>query len=61
VQDEYLSTAETLDALSKMVAVVIASESGDVDEASSLVEALAKMLSDKLVVELFGSSNQTLN
>jgi hypothetical protein len=61
MHDEEQAAIETLDTLSKMVAVVIASESGDADEASSLVETFAKMLSDKLVVELFGSSGQTIN
>lgn len=44
-----------------MVAVVIANENGDMDEAMSLIQSFTKMLSESLIVELFGANGDTLN
>lgn len=61
MQDEEMSTEQTLKALSEMVAVVIANENGDMDEAMSLIQSFTKMLSESLIVELFGANGDTLN
>ena len=61
MRDEEMSTSDTLKALSEMVAVVIANENGDMDEAMSLIQDFTRMLSDSLIVEFFRADGQTLN
>ena len=61
MHDEEMSTSDTLKALSEMVAVVIANENGDMNEAMSLIQDFTRMLSDSLIVEFFRADGQTLN